>query len=345
MPRVDPQWRTASYAANVVEGAILEIQAGDAVGVGAAVARPNGIPAEVLERELKGPVSGVLLKSDALERSEIHRALLTLPIQRSVAIAVDIALHDLLGKATGLPCYKLWGGAVRPALSVVRMVGIKPPGELVDAVADFVQEGFTHFKVKVGTGIAEDVARIRALRAEFGDRLWIAIDGNGAYSVDDAIELSRGLEPLDVRLVEQPIDYADLDGLARLTAASPIPIMADQYVSGMKAALEVCQRHAAHVVSLKIGQAGSIDDCRHIAAACLESGIRVHIGGGARPAVVDAAHAHLALAIPWVDEECEVGECLALRDDPTEAIAIESGRYVPRAAPGLGHAVHAPQRG
>src|SRR5439155_25869079 len=127
-------------------------------------------------------------------------------------------------------------------------------------------------------GIDEDVDRVRALRDAFGDRPWLGIDGNGAYSVDDAIALSRALEPFDVKLIEQPIDYTDLEGLVRLTASSPIPIMADQYVNGIKAAAEVCQRRAAHAISIKVGQTGSIENCRHVAALCQGFGVRVHTG-------------------------------------------------------------------
>jgi L-alanine-DL-glutamate epimerase-like enolase superfamily enzyme len=339
MPRVDSQWRTASYAANVVNALILEVQADGLSGIGSAVARPNGTPVEDFERDCDGPVRELLVGRDPFERTSLYEALQRSPINHAVLSAVDVALHDLAGKATKLPCYALWGGAVRSEVQVVRMVGIKPPGQLVDAVADFMTQGFTHFKVKLGTGVAEDEERIAALRSEFGDRIWLGIDGNGAYEVDDAIELSRALQPYDVRLIEQPIDYHDLDGLARLTAASPIPIMADQLVNGLKAALDVCQRRAAHVVSLKIGQAGSIDNCRHIAAVCLESGVRVHIGGGARPAVMDAAHAHLAVSVPGIDPECEVGECLAIASDPTFGLPIQAGRCIPTSAPGFGLSV------
>ena len=94
------------------------------------------------------------------------------------------------------------------------MVGIKPPAELQTAVGQLVEQGITHIKVKVGTGIDEDVARIRALREAFGKSIWIGVDGNGAYTPDEAIELSRLLAPYDVALIEQPINYRDLDGLA-----------------------------------------------------------------------------------------------------------------------------------
>lgn len=336
MPRVDPQWRTASYAAGAVEALIVEIQADGLAGLGAATARPNGTPADELERQLDDTVRLLLVGKDPFAQRLILRSLRSASVHRSVVSAVDIALHDLVGKAGNLPCYALWGGAAGSSVRVVRMVGIKPPDELVAAVADLIEQGFTHFKVKLGTGLAEDVARIRSLRDAWGDRIWIGVDGNGAYSVGDAIALSWALAPFEVRLIEQPIGYSDLDGLARLTAASPIPIMADQSVQDMKTALEVCQRRAADVISMKIGQTGTIEECRQIAAACIEGGVRVHIGGTARPAVVDAAHAHLAVSIPSIDEECEVGECLALRDDPTEGLRIEAGECRLGSSPGLG---------
>lgn len=336
MPRTDPQWRTASYAASAVDGLLIEIRADGAVGIGGTIARPKGVPAEELAQQLTDLVQPMLVGRDAFARTLTIQALRGAGVHHSLVSAVDIALHDLLGNATNLPCYALWGGPVRSSLAVVRMVGIKPVADLIPAVADMMEDGFTHFKVKLGTGVAEDEERIRALRASFGDGIWLGIDGNGAYSVDDAIALSRALAPYGVSLVEQPIDYTDLEGLARLTAASPIPIMADQYVTSAQAAMDVCQRHAAHAVSIKVGQTGTIDECRSIAQMCLAAGVHVHIGGTAHPSVIDAAHAHLAMAVPGIDEQCEVGECLAVTDDPTSGLIIRDGRCEPGPGPGLG---------
>jgi len=216
------------------------------------------------------------------------------------------------------------------------MVGIKTPSDLVAATGEFMEEGYTHFKVKLGTGVAEDVERIHALRSEYGDSVWIAIDGNGAYTTDEAIELSRGLAPYDVRLIEQPIDYTDLEGLARLTAASPIPVMADQFVNGLESARQVCERQAAHMVSIKIGQCGTIDECRRVAELCLAFGVRVHVGGGGRPIVVDAAHAQFAASVPGIEAEAEVGECFALTNDLTGGVDVRDGTWHITDAPGLG---------
>lgn len=336
MPRVDPEWRTASYAASVLEGFALTIEADGLTGIGGTSAHPTGIPADELDAQLNGLVRDKLLGADPFARTRIIADLRAAGAHRSAVTAVDFALHDLLGKAAELPCYALWGGAAVPSLGVVRMVGIKAPAALVTAVGTMVGQGFSHFKVKLGTGIAEDVDRIRALRDNFGGSIWIGIDGNGSYAVDDAIELSRALEPYDVKLIEQPINYRDLEGLIRLTGASPVPIMADQYVNSPAAALEVCQRHAADVISLKIGQLGSLDECRSAAAMCLNFGIGVHIGGSAHPAVVDAAHAHLAVSVPGISAECEIGESLAVEGDPTTGLGIRDGRWEPSTSPGLG---------
>ena len=156
-------------------------------------------------------------------------------------------------------------------------------------------------------------------------RIWIGIDGNGAYQPDQAIELSRALEPYNVGLIEQPIDYRDRDGLARVTAASPIPIMADQCVNDVKSALEICQRPAAHVVSVKSTKMGSLNECRRVFELCQVHGVRVHIGGSAGPSVVDVAMAHLAASLSGIDNECEVGEFQALEGDPTTGARVENG--------------------
>ena len=191
-------------------------------------------------------------------------------------------------------------------------------------------------KVKVGTGIKEDVERVRSLRQAFAERICIGIDGNGAYTPDEAIELSRALVPFNVHLIEQPINYRDLAGLARVTAASPIPIMADQCVDDAKSALDVCQRKAAHVVSVKLSKMGSIDECRQVFDICQAFGVRVHIGGSAGPAVVDIAAAQLAASFAAIDEDCEVGEFQALTGEPTSGAMVKGGCVEISNAPGWG---------
>ena len=71
MPRVDPGWRTATYAASAVEGLIVEIEADGVVGIGGAAAHPNSVTGDVLGAQLEGPVSSILVGADALERTSL----------------------------------------------------------------------------------------------------------------------------------------------------------------------------------------------------------------------------------------------------------------------------------
>ncbi len=335
MPRVDRNWRTASYANTSVAGFALEIAAGGKTGTGGTAAHPSQITPEDLERELCGPVRQALAGADAFDGPAIRERLREQRLNLRSVVAADLALHDLMGNLAGLPCYALWGGKVADHVDVVRMVGIKSVGELEPAVAEFIEQGYSHFKVKIGTGLDEDVERVAMLRRVFGSSIWIGIDGNGAYDVDGAIELSRRLEPFDVRLIEQPIDYADVDGLARLSAASPVPIMADQCVYDAASALDVCRRKAAPVVSVKVSKMGSIEECRRVTDVCQAFGVGVHIGGSVVPSVVDVAAAHLALCMPGISSECEVGECRAVTGDLINGGDIRDGKMYVGSAPGF----------
>jgi L-alanine-DL-glutamate epimerase-like enolase superfamily enzyme len=336
MPRVDPNWRTSSYAANSIDGFILEVAAGGAVGIGGTSAHPSNISGGDLEAQLNGPVRDILIGADVCEGSKTRESLKAADLHTRATIAADLALYDLLGKLANLPSYVFLGGKLRDHINVVRMVGIKAPDDLKKTVAELVHQGLTHFKVKIGTGLEEDLARIRALREAFGDKIWIGVDGNGAYDVDGAIQLSKSLAAYQVRLIEQPIDYQDLDGLVRLTKASAIPIMADQCVEDVESALDVCQRRAAHVVSIKATKMGFLEECRRITEVCQAFGVRVHVGGSAVPAVVDVAAAHLAAALPGIDDEAEVGEFQAVQGDPLRGAVIREGRMEIGTSPGWG---------
>ena len=336
LPRADPAWRTSIYAGTSVEGFIVEITANKTVGIGGSAAHPLVISGDDVEAQLNGPVREILMGADLYDGSRIRESLKAAKVHSRASIAADLALYDLLGKIAKVPGYVLLGGKFRPSVTVVRMVGVKAPPELKATVADLVSQGLTHFKIKIGTTIEEDVARIRALREAFADKIWIGVDGNGAYSVDAAIELSKALHAYQVGLIEQPIPDEDVDGLVRLTAASPIPIMADQCVEDVESAVAVCQKRAAHVVSIKATKMGSLEECRRITEVCHAFGVHVHFGGSAAPAVVDVAAAHLAASLPGIDEECEVGEFQALQGDPFRGAPLRNGRMELGTKPGWG---------
>jgi len=336
LPRVDLSWKTSAYKSGHVDAIILEVSAGNHVGIGGTAAHPTEITADALEEQINGPVTDVLNDGDVYSCNKIRNALKAKNVHPLAFLAADLALYDLIGKIANLPCYVLLGGAVRQSITVVRFVGIKPLNELEAAARNLVNQGYRHLKVKIGTTIEEDTERIRILRQAFGDEIWIAVDANGAYTPNQAIALSRALEPYAVVLIEDPVSGKDINGMAQVTAESSIPIMADQCVRDSITAFSICKHKAAHIISVKVTKMGSLDECRRVSEICHAFGLRVHMGGVAGPSIIDAAQIHFVALSPNVDKECEVGEFQALRNDPTVGINIQNGKAEIGMAPGFG---------
>ena len=112
--------------------------------------------------------------------------------------------------------------------------------------------------------------------------------------------------------------------------------MADQCVKDAKSALAVCKAKAAHIVSIKATNLGSIDECWRVYEICREFDVRIHMGGSVTSALTDMAQAHLAATLPKVDEECEVGEFMAVSGDPISGAVIREGRIHLNNEPGWG---------
>ncbi len=326
MQRVDRNWKTATYAASSATGFALELTSGSVTGLGATSAHPRMLGPDELFALLDGPVRERLIGADALNGSALRAELAAVGMDPRAVLAVDLALHDMVGRLAGLPSYAVWGGRLHAGVDVVRMVGIKDLPELETAVGSLVDEGFRHVKIKIGTTIQEDVDRVSMVRAVFGDQLWIAVDGNGHYDFTDSIELCQRVQPFDIALIEQPVPYQDIEGLAKVTAASPIPVLADQYATDAASARELCEREAANLISVKLTKMGSIDECRRVATICDAFGVDVHIGGSMAPALVDVAAAHLAVTLPGLHQQAEVGEFGAATEDAFTHVPIVAGR-------------------
>ncbi|MGH3741883.1 MAG: mandelate racemase/muconate lactonizing enzyme family protein, partial [Micromonosporaceae bacterium] len=250
-------------------------------------------------------------------------------------IAVDLAFHDLFGKMAGLPVEVLWGGPVRERVGVIRMVGIKPPEEICDAVAPLYDDGLRGFKLKIGDGVERDVDRIRRVRSTFGD-IMISADANGSYDLPSAISLCQQLEELGVLCIEQPVPYDAVNAMVALREASPVPIMADQLVETAADVVRVAAAGAADIVSLKLTKMGSVAECVRIINVCAATGLRVHVGGSASPGIVDSALTRLALSHPEVEDYGEVGESMALVDDQPAGVRYAGAWATSDGQPGLG---------
>lgn len=141
--------------------------------------------------------------------------------------ALDGALWDALGKASGLPLYRLLGGAktVVPAYQSGGLWLSSSTGELVAEAERFIAQGFKAMKMRLGSPDPKaDIARVKAVRDAIGPHIKLMADANQGLNEAQAIRFGRMLEPFDLTWFEEPLPAWDLEGLARVSAALDTPI-------------------------------------------------------------------------------------------------------------------------
>src|SRR2546425_765439 len=119
--------------------------------------------------------------------------------------ALEMAMWDVLGKAAGLPVYRLLGGKVREFVPTKWSVSGLDPARAAGIAAWAVEQGFRAMKVKVGIDPEQDVARVRAVRDAVGPGVRLGVDANGAWNVVTAVRMVNRLRDFDIYFVEQPV--------------------------------------------------------------------------------------------------------------------------------------------
>jgi len=147
---------------------------------------------------------------------------------------VEMALWDIMGKATGKPVHALLGGAVRDAAPIAYAMGMMEDHQTADKLAQLREEGYTTVKTKGGTDVKWDIRRAHRMRELAGDALEIRVDMNQGYSIPDAVTYLGAVQPCRLQYVEQPIRCNDLADYAILRQRScvPVAINEDCYIPG-----------------------------------------------------------------------------------------------------------------
>jgi L-alanine-DL-glutamate epimerase-like enolase superfamily enzyme len=220
--------------------------------------------------------------------------------------ALEMALLDLQGRILNVPAYKLLGGRDCPppegdrGIRLKFVVGAVEPGAAAERAARMVQAGWRAIKVKVGRHVypRADVERLRAVREAIGPEVFLSVDANGGYTVEQAAWAAARFEALDVALFEQPTRRGDHAAMALVRRKSAIPIMADESVFTAHDALEVIRHEAADVLSLYPGKHGGVRATQAIAQLAEAAGVVCTIGSNLEREVATAAMAHVTAATP-----------------------------------------------
>jgi o-succinylbenzoate synthase len=327
----------------VREGAIVEVFVeGHNSGIGEIAPMPE-FGGETLKEALAAlpSITASLVGHDLkeiLSYLEVQQAAGELPA--SVACGLEIALLDVLGKQEGRSISALLASPsheVRQAVLVNAVIGAQNIASTVQMACDAVKKGFCCLKLKMGTGLYDEVERVSAVRKAIGPEIHLRLDANEAWNFEQARTILSACEPLAIQYVEQPLRAFDLRGMYQLRQEISIPIAADEAVYHLESARRVLAWEAADILIVKPQLAGGlrtglriIDEATGYQVPCvITSAIETGVG------LLGALH--LAAALPQISLECGLATLHLLEDDfVVEDISIQDGALVLPQGPGLG---------
>jgi L-alanine-DL-glutamate epimerase-like enolase superfamily enzyme len=257
----------------------------------------------------------------------------------------DIALWDLLGKATDLPVYRLLGGAYRKRMRAYSSDLMPSTPQEAAARAGFLRDaGFTAFKFGwggLGQSEAQDVALISAVRRAVGDENDFMVDIGLCWDAATAIARARRFAEYNLAWIEEPLPPDDLEGYARLADAVDTRIAAGEEQATCYEFADLMDRGRIDVVQVDISRAGGLTESRRIAQMAHRRNLPC-IPHAYSTGVLLAASVHWVAAIPngslveYTVEESPLATALTgtgLLRNP--ARAVEGWMTVPE-GPGLG---------
>jgi L-alanine-DL-glutamate epimerase-like enolase superfamily enzyme len=249
--------------------------------------------------------------------------------------AIDLALHDLLGKVAGLPLWRLLGG-YRSRMRTSITIGVLPEADTVARARARVAEGFRCLKLKGGRDPGEDAGRVRAVRAAVGPRIELRFDANQGYSVEQALTFVDGVRDARVELLEQPTPSGDPDLLGRVSRAVAIPVMADESLLSLGDAFRLARKDHADMINVKLMKVGGLTDAMAVDSVARAAGLEVMVGCMDESALAIAAGLAFALARPNVAYADLDGHLDLIGDPAAGAVTLRGGVLHPSPLPGLG---------
>jgi L-alanine-DL-glutamate epimerase-like enolase superfamily enzyme len=238
--------------------------------------------------------------------------------------AIDMALHDRLGKKLGVPLYQLWGLNPHKTACTSFTIGLDEPEVMAEKTRQ--AEMYPILKVKLGT--PRDLEIIQTLR-DVTDKP-IYVDANTAWTPKEAIHKIRELARYGVELVEQPTKPGDLSGLKFVRENSELPIIADESV---KRASDIPMlAECVDGINIKLVKCGGLLEAHRMIHVAHTHGLQVMIGCMIESSLGITAAAHLTPLVDYADLDGN----LLIANDPYTGVTLDKGKLILPNRPGIG---------
>jgi L-alanine-DL-glutamate epimerase-like enolase superfamily enzyme len=255
----------------------------------------------------------------------------SLRVGPQVISALDIALHDLAGRLSGMPMWRLLGAPGIHEVHCNATLDAGEPDRAAELAAGQRAAGYSTFKIKVGSG--PDLERVSAVRSAVGVRANIRVDANRAWDLEGAVGALGELEGQGIELAEQPC--RSVPELAAVRARTPIPIVADESAETLKQARELVAARACDAATLKLAKVGGPLEAIRMAAA-----VPCYLSSALDGPIGIAAAIHTAQAMPRAGYGAQFANGLATLGMFEWVYAHAEGLLgpvvVPPSAPGVG---------
>jgi L-alanine-DL-glutamate epimerase-like enolase superfamily enzyme len=252
--------------------------------------------------------------------------------------AVDTALLDLVGRATGVPVYALLGGAFRSRTEAHGSVGWdENPAKMADLAVEQAQT-YRWLKLYAGRGeLGADLDRLQAVRDAVGPDVRLFVDINGMWTPSALLAALPRVHEIGLELLEQPLPPSAAAFQTALVERLDVAVAADESVRTPADAATVVAQRSATVINLGHAKLGGPTAAMHAAQIALGSGIDVMVGSVIEMGLSNAMGLHVAAALPRLAFPSYLMGPLKYREQIThEQVEVVDGHIAIPDGPGLG---------
>lgn len=309
-------------------------------GFGECFGLPTPGPSRAVIEDVIAPaLTGATVASPEEALAEFQQFFLAVGNSRGPAMealaGLDIALWDLISKRAGKPLAEMLGGSVAPVdLYASPVPFLANPDDSAAKALDFLAQGYTALKLKIGRGVETDIAHIHAIREAMPAGTPLMLDANCGYDRDGALALIEALEPYDIAWLEEPVEPEDFDTLTMLCERSPCPIGGGENDFTLRAFERLVDMGITYLQP-NVTRALGVSGMQQLDTLARRSGVQVALHGvGTSIGVSTALHCCAGLETLTLFERNHLLN--PMRDDVGVALTVDdTGHLLPPA--GFGH--------